>query len=399
MSHNNILEKFINNHMVSHDMLYSPITPDDYLKRIKKTKTLMKESELDLLIVFSDAWRSANCRYLTGVRPYPGFFSEVPGYNQALIAIPLEGEPTLFWCDHTIEWAKRGVLGTIREEPWIEVKTWSEISGVVKEVCTKNKVKNIGFEGKDIIPWPVYESLKKDLDVELKDTNILKVQRRVKSEKEIKLLEVASNINDRICEELVRGIIRYGVTEKEIQRKIEELGHSMGAEYVDANFMQSRNVGWGHATDATIENRSLLSIHVILQYEGYNSDNDRIIGFGNINKKEAELAAITKDALKNFLNAVKPGAEAMEAIIAAVNTHDYVAAGEQGAGASGHGIGLEAEEELINEWVFEKGNVFTATAGAYNKDIKATWATEEVVVVTERGARQLTKFPIDYIIP
>jgi Xaa-Pro aminopeptidase len=174
------------------------------------------------------------------------------------------------------------VLGTIREEPWIEVKTWSEISDVIKEVCTKNKVKNIGFEGKDIIPWPVYEYLKKDLDVELKDTNLLKVQRRVKSEKEIKLLEVASNINDRICEELVRGIIRYGVTEKEIQRKIEELGHSMGAEYVDANFMQSRNVGWGHATDATIENGSLLSLHVILQYEGYNSDNDRIIGFGNI---------------------------------------------------------------------------------------------------------------------
>jgi len=204
---------------------------------------------------------------------------------------------------------------------------------VIKEVCTKNKVKNIGFEGKDIIPWPVYEYLKKDLDVELKDTNILKVQRRVKN-----------------------------------------------------------------ATDATIENGSLLSLHVILQYEGYNSDNDRIIGFGNISKKEAELAAITKDALKNYLNAVKPGAEAMDAIIAAVNTHDYVAAGEQGAGAGGHGIGLEAEEELINEWVFEKGNVFTATTGAYNNDIKATWATEEVVVVTERGARQLTKFPIDYMI-
>ena len=89
----------------------------------------------------------------------------------------------------------------------------------------------------------------------------------------------------------------------------------------------------------------------------------------------------------------------MDAIIAAVNTHDYIAAGEQGAGASGHGIGLEAEEELINEWIFEKGMVFTSTAGAYNKDIKATWATEDVVVVTERGARLLTKFPIDYMIP
>ena len=89
----------------------------------------------------------------------------------------------------------------------------------------------------------------------------------------------------------------------------------------------------------------------------------------------------------------------MDAIITAVNTHDYIAAGEHGAGASGDAIGLEAEEELINEWIFEKGMVFTATAGAYNKDIKATWATEDVVVVTERGARLLIKFPLDYMIP
>jgi len=32
-----------------------------------------------------------------------------------------------------------------------------------------------------------------------------------------------------------------------------------------------------------------------------------------------------------------------------VNTHEYVAAGGEGAGASGHGIGLEGKEELINE--------------------------------------------------
>jgi len=43
--------------------------------------------------------------------------------------------------------------------------------------------------------------------------------------------------------------------------------------------------------------------------------------------------------------------------------------------------------------------VFTATTGAYNKDITTTWATEDVVVVTDEGAKLLTKFPIDYIIP
>lgn len=378
-------------------MLFSPITPEDYLKRIDNTKSRMKDEDLDLLIVFSDAWRSGNCRYLTGIRPYPGFFSDVPGYNQALITIPLGEDPTLFTCDFMQTWVKRGIAGTLREEPWIDVKGWPKVYDTLRKLGSK--AKNIGFEGKNIIPWPVYEDLKKTVGSEMKDTNILELQRRVKSEKEIKLMEIASNINDRICEELVRGIIRYGVTEKEIQRKIEALGHSMGAEYVDANFMQSRNVGWAYATDATIKDGSLLSLHVILQYEGYNSDNDRIFGFGNISKEEEELAEITEEAFKNCLNAIKPGVEAIEAIIAAVNTHEFVASGEESSGASGHGIGLEGEEGgLINDWVFEKGMTFTISVGAYNKDIKATWATEDVIVVTESRARTLTKFPRDFII-
>jgi len=380
-------------------MSFSQITPEDYLKRIEKTKKIMKEQNFDLLIVFSDAWRHGNCRYLTGIKPYPGFFSDIPGYNQALIIIPVDDDPTLFWCDHTIHWAKRGICGVLSKEPWIDVKPWSEIDSFIRDLISKNKIKNIGFEGKDIIPWPVYELLKGCFENEPIETNIVKIQRRIKDEKEIKLLEIASKINDKICEELVNGIIKRGVTEKTVQRKIEELGHSMGAEYVDANFMESRNVGWGHATDRKIKDGDILSLHVILQYEGYCSDNDRIMGIGKITKEEKELAEITKEALKNYLKAVKPGVEAMDAIIAAVNTHEFVEAGEQGAGASGHGIGIEGEEELINEWVFEKGNVFTATTGAYNKDIKTTWATEDVVVVTDNGAKLLTKFPIDYIIP
>jgi Xaa-Pro aminopeptidase len=376
--------------------LFSPITPEDHLKRIDRTKRLMEERDLDLLVVFSDAWRSGNSRYLTGIRPYTGFFSEVPGYTQNIVTIPREGDPALFVCDFMQDWVKRGVAGTLKEKPWIDVKPWTQVDSALRELGPK--VKSVGFEGKNIVPWAIYEDLRTATGSELKDTDILELQRRIKSEKEIKLLEVASNINDRICEELVGGIIRYGVTEKEVQREIEVLGHSMGAEYVDANFMQSRNVGWAYATDATIDDGSLLSLHVILQYEGYNSDNDRIFGFGNISKEEEELAEIVKEAFKNYLNAVKPGVEAIEAIIAAVNTHDFVCSGEESSGASGHSIGLEGEEGLINNWTFEEGMVFTGSVGAYNKDIKATWATEDVIVVTESGARTLTKFPRDCVI-
>ncbi|MDD5503193.1 MAG: M24 family metallopeptidase [Candidatus Thermoplasmatota archaeon] len=379
-------------------MLYSAITPDDHIKRIEKTKAMMKERDLDLLLVYSDAWRSSNSRYLTGYKPYCGYFN-VSGYSQALTVIPLEDDPKLFVCDFMTDWAARTIAGTTKEKPFIEIKKWLEIDDTIASYAGNGKQRKVGLVGKEFVPWDLYESMRSNVSTEIQMTDLLDIQRRVKSQKEIKLLEMASNINDLICEELTHGIIRHGITEKQVQRKIEELGHGYGAEYVDANFMKSRDLGWANATDATIDDGDLLSLHVILQYDGYNSDNDRVFGFGKITKQEEELAEITKQAAKNFLSAVKPGASGMDAVIAACGTHDYVAAGEKSSGASGHGIGLDGEEcGLISEWTFEEGMAFTMSTGAYNKEIESTWATEDVVVVTESGARKLTKFPIDYII-
>jgi len=382
-------------------MLFSPITSEDYLERIVETKNRMRTENMDLLIVFSDSWRSANCRYLTGIKPYPALARDYWGIGYApvsLITIPLEEDPTVFISDLMYEYAKREIAGTLREKPWIDVKPWTKTKSFLRDLG--EKVKNIGFEGKDIIPWPVYEIFREAVGSEMKDTEILELQRRIKSEREIKLMEVASNINDRICEELVRGIIRKGVTEREIERKIKMLGHSMDAEYVDANFMQSRNVGFGHSTDATIEDGSLLSLHVILQYEGYNSDNDRIFGFGNIGEEEKELAKITNEAFEKGLSTIKPGIKGSEAPKAALDTHEFVALGKEGgAGTYGHGIGLEGEElGFIDDWILKKGMTFAFATGAYNKDFGAAWATEDVIVVTESGARSLTKFDRDFII-
>jgi len=69
-----------------------------------------------------------------------------------------------------------------------------------------------------------------------------------------------------------------------------------------------------------------------------------------------------------------------------------------------HGIGLEGEE-LITElgWVdkwgtLEEGTTFTYSPVAEDKEINLEWSTEDVVVITDTGARTLTKFPIDYMI-
>ena len=368
----------------------------DHLRRIEKTKIRMKEKGLDLLVVFADNFHIGNCRYLTGIKPDQGWATTYGGgYGAELVTVPLDGDPTLWVCGIMVPWVKSKLTTIgVGDESWMDIKPWTELGAGLKNLS--KKAKNIGYEGLIHTPWGIFEGIKKDVGGKLSETDILEHQRRVKEQKEIKLLEVASNINDQICEELVNGVIRYGVTEKEVNRKICELAYAMGAETCDANFMMDEDLGWGYPTDNTMEDGRLLSIHNILSYEGYYSDNDRIIGFGNITKDDEELARACRLSLEAGLKALKPGIIGKQAMEAAWAAHEW-ADHSKWSMHIGHAIGVEGEElGGWGDWKLEKDMVLCFSPGAFYKG--KTWGTEDVVHITATGARLFTKFPVDYII-
>jgi Xaa-Pro aminopeptidase len=366
----------------------------------------MVEQGIDLMLVYADPWKSGNCRYLTGVKPSRAMMEHPEiGYGKQMLTLPAKGDPTLWVTDFEVEWPRRELaLQTIQEEPWMEVKPWSKLGGNLREM--NRDVRKIGYEGKWITPWPIYEMIRLAVgSSKLTDCNILEIERRVKDRNEIKLMEVASNINDRLCEDLVRDIVRYGITEKEVERKLEALGHEMGADKVDANFMVSTSMGWGHSTDTTFIVGDLLSLHCILEYEGYNSDNDRLFGFGDVSPQAKELSALCVKSFENGLRAARPGAKGSDVVRAVQGTHEFAASYPW---TGGHGIGLDGEEGTVqevkierkrgdfNDWTLEPGMTFCLHAGAAGYSMQ--WGTEDVILVTASGARSLTKFPRDYII-
>jgi Xaa-Pro aminopeptidase len=387
-------------------LLFSPITSKDYFERIEKTKKLMTDQRVDLILVYADRWKSGNCRYLTGIRP-SGAMMELPevGYGKQMLTLPVNGNPTLWVTDFEIVWPKKELAHqTLREEPWMEVKEWSKLHGTLREMA--REAKKIGYEGKWITPWPIYEMVREAVgSSKLIDCDILEIEKRVKSKNEIKLMEVASNINDRLCEYLVRDIVRYGITEKEAERKLEAMGHEMGADKVDANLMVSKDMAWGHSTDTTFDDGDLLSLHCMLEYEGYNSDNDRLFGFGNISSQAKELGALCVKSFENGLRATKPGVKGSEVLREVKGTHEFSA---DFPWTCGHGIGLDGEESTVlggptqgeggdfDNWTLEPGMTFCLHAGVAGYGLQ--WGTEDVIVVTGSGARSLTKFPRNYII-
>jgi len=85
-----------NNYGWSLNMLFSPITSRDYQERIEKTKRMMADQGVDLMLVYASPWKSGNCRYLTGIRPSRAMM-EVPefGYGKQMLTLPVNGDPTL----------------------------------------------------------------------------------------------------------------------------------------------------------------------------------------------------------------------------------------------------------------------------------------------------------------
>ncbi|MFI5449069.1 MAG: M24 family metallopeptidase [Candidatus Bathyarchaeia archaeon] len=386
-------------------MLFSPITSKEYLERIEKTRRMMANQGVDLMLAYADPWKSGNCRYLTGIRPSRAMM-EVPevGYGKQMFSLPIKGDPILWVTDWEDVWVKRQLaLQTLEEEPWMKVEKWSKLRNGLRNLGSG--VRKVGYEGKWITPWPIYEMIRESIGGKLDDCDILEIERRVKSKSEIKLMEVASNINDRLCEHLVRDIIRHGTTEKEVECKLEALGHEMGADKVDANFMISKDMAWGHSTDTTFVDGDLLSLHCILEYEGYNSDNDRLFGFGNISSQAKELSVLCMKAFENGLRSAKPGAKGSDVVRAAKSGHEFAAAFPW---TSGHGIGLEGEEGTVQDassegeggdfdnWTLEPGMTFCLHSGAAGYGLQ--WGTEDVILVTNDGARSLTKFPRDRVI-
>ena len=122
--------------------------------------------------------------------------------------------------------------------------------------------------------------------------------------------------------------------------------------------MIGRHIDFGHPTDATPTDGDILSLHVILAYEGYHSDNDRIMGFGTLSEREKEVASLAKNSFYNGLRAMKPGMDASEIYKAANETDSLVE-------THAHGIGLEGEELItgvgtVDRWgKLEEGMAFT----------------------------------------
>ena len=366
--------------------------------RVKLLRQHIKERKLNGIIVYSDEYRSGYCTYFTGYKPI-NVIEESP---QTLILMENQ-DPIL-------------VIGRLnyysaKETVWIKNilqhhKFDSEISTMLKKFNKKNH--KIGIAGEHLMPFYLRDLLTKAMpDIEFPIvTEILDDMRKIKSPKEIELMEKAADINDKVLTEL-KTIIKIGMTEQQVVAHADFLGRQMGADLGSATVVMSgKNTkfpAW-RATDKKIEKGELLMVDFNPTIGYYCND-------GGLTFLMPGATKVKTDALINSHKIIKKTISSIKSQTKATSVHDFFYEAltplglepnfspyVTGTRGTGHGVGLDVVEnpDLNKNSNFILYPRMTLAIKLDLHDLEGQGLrVEQVVEITEEGARPLNKLALN----
>ena len=228
--------------------------------------------------------------------------------------------------------------------------------------------------------------------------------RIVKDEYEKECLRKAEEIGDlaftHIC-----GILKEGMTEKEIALELEFFMRKSGAEGLSFETIAVSGVRssmpHGEPSDKRIEPGDFLTMDYGCKYRGYCSDMTRTVAIGKVSEEMKQVYDIVRRAQQTALEAVSPGKKASDIDRTARDIIKYEGYGKHFGHGTGHGVGLEIHEaptaNPTGNTVLKPGMAVTVEPGIYLPG-KFGVRIEDLALVTETGYEVLSHSEKDLII-
>lgn len=292
------------------------IPAEEYKNRMATAQQLLRETDLDVLLVNSNEADFANVRYLSNYWP----IFEISG-----VVIPRRGEPTLLIGPESETYAQdRSQIPRIRkmveyresadpEYPGVEVSTFEE---VFSEVGVSNP-KKIGIAGYLVTTLPVLDGLKRSFPKVsvVRADDIMITLRSVKSEAEIACLKEAFRIAELAVDAIIEKI-QPGMTELQVVGIAQEVIYSNGAEYegMPQYVLSGRNSNQAisRPTHRIMEKGELVQLNISARVDGYSSGVGRPICLGKMTDRMRELVEFGKLAHEKTMGWMHAGVIASE---------------------------------------------------------------------------------------
>ena len=378
----------------------SAITTEEFRRRLEGAQALMAERDLDALLITT----AANFRWFTGLRsqgwasPTRPMFLVVPAARDPIAIIPTGSSVIMrasSWLDDVRTWpsprpADDGVS--------LLVEALSEVGGRRGRIGGE-----FGPEHQLRMPlldfWRAQEALAPREFVD--GSAVTRRLRMVKSAAEIERMHASADLVSAAFEALPERLA-IGLTEREAALELHLDILRRGAEKVPYLVAASGHGGYrtinSDPSERALRAGDQLIIDVCATVDGYFSDFDRNFAFGPPEEEARRAHELVFRATEAGFAAVRSGVRAADVWQAMAKALGQAAVQAADVGRMGHGIGLNMTEPPSihpqDETVLEAGMVITIEPGiAYpSRDgEKKVMVHEENVVVTEQGARLLTR--------
>jgi Xaa-Pro aminopeptidase len=371
---------------------------NDFEKRLLELRKIIKRKNLDGIIIYSDEYRSGYCTYFTGYKPI-NVIEESP---QTLILIK-DNDPIL-------------VVGRLnyysaKETVWIKnILQHNKFETEIFEILKKNNKKNlaIGLAGEHLMPFYLRDLISEAMpDVNFSiQTSILNDLRKIKTEKEVKLMKQAAKINDQVLRQL-RDEIQIGMTEQQVVAYADFFGRKLGADLGSATVVMSgyntKFPAW-RATNKEINKGEFVMVDFNPTIENYCNDGGVTFLMSGASKKKIEALEMSHQFLKEVIKNIKANNKASSIhdqfynLLKPTGFEPSFSPYVSGTRGLGHGVGLDVVEapdlSKISDFILEAGMTLAIKLDLHDVE-NSGLRVEQVVLVTDSGSNSLNQLVLE----
>lgn len=381
----------------------------EYQQRVDRALGLMKEQNLDALMVTGDYLSSHNYQYLTGHLPrdYQAnsarthiFLLTKDGGSATCVQVFSEGTARTCWVE---------VAHTYTQPfSWRDAKALFDHLGV-----TSGRVgAELGLDQRLMMPVADYESLKESLPgVTFADAAALLWElRMIKSPAEVDAIRESDRINkvalEKTWERASIGMSEVELTELCGVALIEEGSNRppYGQMVISSSLRhRTKSIGgpFSPATSDPLRKGDVIFIDSGAVHKGYWGEFNRMAVMGGSDAEQDKWHKLIRDIVAGLTNEVmRPGITCRQAAQEGLALYDkfgvdpsqYIKYTQFPYSHLCHGLGLHSSEvplvRLTDETVIRPGMVFSVEAYVQGHDMR--YGSEEDVVITEDGAEILS---------
>lgn len=245
------------------------------------------------------------------------------------------------------------------------------------------------------IPFKIYKILSKVVK-NIKFTNLVTKLRLIKSEDEIKNIQQACRITNKIVQ-MTAKYLRLGISEIQVKNFILK---TMAQYNVEPSFEPivafDQNTSFPHhvSCDKIYTKNSLVLIDIGCKYNGYCCDITRMLNiFNTKNRQVVNLYLKLQYLQKKLISLCRPGVKVKEIDLYAKKFFKKLGYAKNCLHSVGHGLGIDIHEpprvSIKDNTILQPGMVVTIEPGIYFEN-KFGLRIEDDVLITNNGCKILS---------